>query len=567
MATETSKAKGRAGGVRIWDRRLLPAAALSLASSFLLLFYAPLEIYCNNSGEFWFSLAQLTRVMLPAFLIAFLLLTALSALILRLGARAYTVFLVLFSTAFFSVYIQGTFFAGDLPPLDGNVVDWSRYAGQRVVSFVIIALCLAAVLLALRFLGREKWGIALCWVGGGMTLMLAVTLATVCLTTGAYKVRYYELSTDDEMLLSQDKNFIILMMDAVDAEVFSRVLADHPEYGSGVLRDFTCYENVLTGYPATRYSVPMFLSGEWYEGTESNKEYFSRCFRESPFLLELERQGYALNFYSDAVPYDFYPQLSNMYPISDELEDTVGLVKKELRLVGFRYAPFSLKPRFRFDALDFNTLRSKEHLPYIPTTANLDFDDALDSRPIERSESRRFKFIHLDGAHGPFDTTVENGKLVRLPDGQVFTDGYEETEACLFLLEKYTALLREQGLYDNSVIVVMSDHGQHTVEDGSTGEVWLLKRADPIFLVKGFGERHANMAVSDMPISFIELSGAFRKLLDGAEGDALFDPRPADTVRRYFTVYDGNLEDLTEYAQVGSPSDISTFTAVGRISH
>ena len=563
MASDTSKARRKRGIARVWDRRLLPAAALSLALCFLLLFYAPLEIYCNNYGEFWFSFSLLLKTMLPVFLIAFLLLTALSALVLRLGTKAYTVFLALFSAALLSVYVQGTFFVGRLPPLDGNPVDWSLYAGQRVVSCVILALCLAAVFLALRLLGRRRWESALCWLGGGLTLMLAVTLAVVCITTGAYKTRTYELSIDDQMALSDDKNYIILMVDAVDAEVFSGLLADHPEYETGVLRDFTRYTNVLSGYHITQYSIPMFLSGEWYERAEPYEEYFSRAFRDSAFLRELRRQKYALDFYTDTVPYDFYPELSNVYESTGELTDPLGLVKKELRLVGFRYAPYGLKPIFRFDALDFDSLRSREHLPYIPVTANIDFDESMDTRPAELSGTKRFKFIHLDGAHnGSFNQVLRDGKIVL---EERFSSAADKTAVCLFLLEKYSAILREQGVYDDTVLVVMSDHGQHTPGDSLEDETWMLRRADPVFLVKGFGEHHERMAEDSRPISYIELSGAFRKLLDGSGGGELFEARPADSVRRYFTTDTYNWDVLHEYEQCGSPSDIGSFTATGRV--
>ncbi len=562
MACEASKVNRKKSRC-FRNNRLFPAAVLSLVSCFLLLFYAPLEIYCNNYGEFWFSFVLLLKLMLPVFLIAFLALTAVSALILRINTKAYTVYLVLFATIFLSVYIQGTFFVGKLPALDGNPVDWSLYSGQYVVSFAVILLCLAVVLLSLHFLRQSKWERALCWLGGGMTLMLTLTLATLCLTTGAYKTRTYELTTDDLMELSEDENYIILMVDAVDTEVFSRLLAEHPEYETGVLKDFIRYSNVLSGYHITQYSIPMFLSGKWYERTEPYEEYFSSAFRDSVFLRELQRQAYTLDFYTDTVPYDFYPALSNVYESAQVLTNPVGLLKKELRLVGFRYAPFILKPYFRFDALDFDSLRSRDHLPYIPTTANIDFDEAMSTRPILFSEGKRFKFIHLDGAHnGSFNQKLEDGEIV-LEEG--FSSASDKTEVCMFLLQKFTALLKEQGIYDSSVIVMMSDHGQQPLEDTLDGDAWMLRRADPVFLVKGFGEQHNKMIEDSRPISYIELSEAFLQLLGGSSGADLFAPRPGDFVRRYFTTDTYNWDILHEYEQSGSPSDISSFTATGMV--
>lgn len=563
MNTETKKEQQRKDRPRFPDKRLLPACFISLALSFLLLFYAPLEIYSNNYGEFWFSYSLLFKLMLPCFLCAFLALTGLAALVLHLGGKKlYTVYLAALTAALLSVYIQGTFFVGRLPAMDGNEIDWSQYAGQRRVSLVICALCLAAVILALRLLGRETWGAALCWIGGGMTLMLAVTLAVVSFSTGAYVTRSYVLTRDNQMELSEDKNYIILMVDAVDAEIFSRLLTDHPEYETGVLKDFTRYENVLSGYHITQYSIPMFLSGGWYELAEPYEDYFSRSFESSAFLQELQREDYRMDMYSDTVPYDYYSKLSNTVESQEDLISPLGLIKKELRLVAFRYAPYQLKPFFWFDPLDFDTLRSSDHLTYISWTGNIDFDEAMDTLPVTLSKEKRFKFFHVDGAHnGSFNQRLENGKIV-LEDPP--SSAYDKTEVCLYLLEKYCSILKEQGVYDDSVIVLMSDHGQHLGTESLDENIWMLRRADPVFLVKGFDTEHPKMLTSDIPISYIELPGAFLKLLGGADGENLFDPRPDDVVRRYFITDTYNWEHLHEYAQVGSPSDLDSFTPTGK---
>ncbi len=560
-----SKMKGtgenRRGRLRP-DRRLLPAASLSLALCFLLLLYAPLEIYCNNYSEFWFSFALLFKTLLPFFLGAFLLLTAFSALVLRLGKKLYEWYLPAFAAAFLSTYVQGTFFAGNLPALDGNTVDWSKYAGQRTVTIVIWIVCLAAVILAWRLLGTKRWETVLNWGGCGMTLMLLLTLSVLCVTTGALQNRHIDLTTDNQMEFSRGKNYTILMMDAMDEDVLSHVLADHPEYETGVLKDFTHYDNALSGYSLTTFSLPSFLSGTWYEFEQPYKEWLSDSFRESRFLRGLQEQGYQLSFYSTNVPFDYYPELKNLYVAGDELNSRVKMEKLQLRLVGFRYAPFDLKPIFRFDTLDFDDTRSYAHMPYVFWHANARFNEAMDWLPATLQDENSFKFIHLDGAHVPFDTKIENGEIVS-DSGSV--DGYRETEVCLFLLEKYVGILKDLGIYDDTVIVMMSDHGQEPLAGLKEGENPLLRRADPVFLVKGFDDHRDRMLSLDTPISFIELPDAFLKLLDGASGSELFAPREDNYVRRFLLGdTDYSYEFLWEYEQSGPASDPDSLKATGR---
>lgn len=66
-------------------------------------------------------------------------------------------------------------------------------------------------------------------------------------------------------------------------------------------------------------------------------------------------------------------------------------------------------------------------------------------------------------------------------------------EASLTLTKAYLQKLKEAGVYDNSVIIVMADHG-------TNGEYYLepMGRQNPILFVKGIGEQHA-FEVSQAP--------------------------------------------------------------------
>ena len=550
------------------DQRLLPSAALSLAVCFMLLLYAPLEIYCNNHTEFWFSILILLKTLLPFFVGAFVLLTAISALVLHVAdklifEKLYSWYLLLFALAFLSTYIQGTFFAGKLPALDGNTVDWSLYSDQRFVSLAIWVVCFAVVLLASRLLGAKRWRSVLCWGGCGMTLMLLMTLTVLCMTTGALRNRTIDLTTDNQMVFSSGQNYSILMMDSIDEDVFSHVLDDNPDYETGVLKDFTHYDNALSAYSLTMYSVPSFLSGEWYECQMPYDQWFSECFRNARFFRELKNRGFQINLYAPNVPYDYYSELSNHYNLNDELTSKVKMEKLQLRMVGFRYAPYDLKPIFRFDTLDFTDIRSYEHMPYDFWNANTLFEKAMNTIPATLQAENSFKFIQLDGAHVPFNQRLENGKIV-LGEGQ--ENAYSETEVCLYLLDKYIGILKDLGIYDQTVIVLMSDHGQEPLGGLGEGENPLLYRADPVFLVKGINEQHDKLISLDMPISFIELPRAFLNLLDGKSGTELFEPREDNYIRRFLPADLGNrLDYFWEYEQCGPASDPNNLKATGRI--
>lgn len=84
--------------------------------------------------------------------------------------------------------------------------------------------------------------------------------------------------------MSTDTNFIIFLLDAVDEECFWQVWQEHPEY-EDAMNDFTFYNNAMSGYAYTEHSLPLILSGEWFENKEPFIDYRNRIFKSSPFLI------------------------------------------------------------------------------------------------------------------------------------------------------------------------------------------------------------------------------------------------------------------------------------------
>ena len=244
--------------------RIFAPLMLSAALSFLVTLYAPLELFFTNRDDFWFEFSSL----LPCCLVLFALCWAAAALVLlvsRRWQRLHGIFMALGLAVLIALYIQGNFLVSGLPLMNGDKVDWSQYGSQRIASLLVWCVP-AAALLALGF----KRGFALVeklsgWVSLFLTAMLLPTLVTVALQTGAYKPSGYLSSTyagiED---YSTDKNVVILMLDSVDGNDFSRILNEDPAHAEA-LRDFTYFDNATAAYSYTFYSTAFILSGQWYE--------------------------------------------------------------------------------------------------------------------------------------------------------------------------------------------------------------------------------------------------------------------------------------------------------------
>ena len=62
---------------KITGRQLMPGIFISLAISFLLFLYAPVDLYCANVSEFWFDFSTLLITALGMFAACFAVLMVL----------------------------------------------------------------------------------------------------------------------------------------------------------------------------------------------------------------------------------------------------------------------------------------------------------------------------------------------------------------------------------------------------------------------------------------------------------------------------------------------------------
>ena len=81
--------------------------------------------------------------------------------------------------------------------------------------------------------------------------LLYTSAVSVVFTSGALKEKvHYQYGADEQFVMSEDQNFVILLLDTVDSRTITELLDEHPEY-SEVFRDFTYFENTVGAYSCT----------------------------------------------------------------------------------------------------------------------------------------------------------------------------------------------------------------------------------------------------------------------------------------------------------------------------
>ena len=537
----------------------MPGIFISLAISFLLFLYAPVDLYCANVSEFWFDFSTLLITALGMFAACFAVLMVLYLIAMLIHPYVYRIALAGGLTLFICTYIQGNFMIDKLPPLDGTSIWWEKYDILRKDTLILWGIVLAVVVLAAIFLRKERFENVAMFISGCMTLMLLVTACSTALTNGALIPKVHlHISEENEFNMSSDENFVIFVLDTADSREFTSLLEDHPEYRD-IFADFTYYENMMGNYSCTMNAVAYILSGEWFENQEPLADYLNDVYLNSPLWEELWSRGYQIDLYEDdirAQDDSVADNFGNVYHTTVRPNSYLELAKEELKLVGFRYAPYDLKRYCETREIYFDALQVSEPdgtTAGIFTEDNMAFKEALlENGVVMDQEQKNFKFIHLEGAHAPF---IYGGDMEYVPGG----DYRQNMEASIALTAKYIDAIKESGAYDNTAIIVMADHGYN----GQGDDVWM--RPAPMFLVKGMREQHDTMQISEAPVSYVDLWDAYMRLMDGKQSDAIFDWKEGDTrERRYLRYSFSETDHLVEYIQKGHAQDLDGMELTGR---
>ena len=534
-----------------------PALALTAAVSFLVAIYGPLELYFTNMEEFHFDAWALLPELGKLFLVLMAAGLAGLGLCYVLYEKLFDLALCAGITGYLCTYIQGMFLVGNLPALDGQKINWNMYIGQDVQSVVLWGIVGIAVVLAVRFLHRRNMRKLIAGLSCFFSAILLVTGTVVCLQHhGLARKPLTVVTKNHEFQMSTQQNFVIFLLDAVDSKTFDEMLEGEDSQFGEILEDFTYYPNTVGAYPFTMHAIPYILTGQWYENQEDFREFTQQAMAESPLLTSLKAQGYRMGIYEEDLICGTQQaaDIENLDFTRWKFVGTWPVHKAELKLVWFKYAPFPLKRLAHINMDDFNRLLILENGARAFHANNQDFYQDVTEETVETGREKCFRFYHIEGAHVPFRYD-ENVRVI--PESQ---GSYPQNIRCsMTILAQYLRQLKEAGVYDNTAIVVMADHGY-----GYQREIPVVGRGNPLLAVKGIGERHP-LEISQAPISYEDLQEAYQRLLSGAESKDVFDAQEGQQRRRRFLYYQYLDEaHMEEYEQTGHAFDITTMKPTGK---
>lgn len=525
---------------------------LIIAACLMLFIYAPIELYIGNKDTFWFDVYNLCPPMIVVFLVFCLLGITVFKLCKRfLSQQVFDFMIGICSGLYLCAYIQGNYMKKYLPGLDGNKIDWKVYSQGRIPSLIIWIFVPLFVIFLYKKFGRSFLYQFIKYSTFGVSGILILSLVTLgFLNNGFEKKNNYVALTEGIFEMSYDTNFVIFILDSFNASAFDEL----DDEVKGGFSDFTFFRNTLGGYPVTKNSIPLILSGMWYENRSSFKEFLNEAYEKSPLLCGLSEENYSMRIYEEEslLASEGMDKFLNVSKESYGISSYAAFVRWQLLLVGYLYAPHDLK-RFCFLNPDaFQDIRTSASDYELFSSSNYEFYNICTNTEVTFTDPKVFRLIHLRGAHLPVERDVN---MNLLSDG-TYQDGIDVS---MMLAQKYLQKLQEAGVYDNSIIIIMADHGFN--EKG--GEA-LWNRQNPLLLMKGINERH-DLSVSDAPISFDDLQVGYERLMSGMPSGEVFEVKEGDIRERRYIYYEDwrNDNEMEEYILNGNANESSFLEKTG----
>jgi len=168
---------------------------------------------------------------------------------------------------------------------------------------------------------------------------------------------------------------------------------------------------------------------------------------------------------------------------------------------------------------------------------------------ISDDETKAFIYLHLQGPHPPLNMDeniqyVEESTLI------------QQTKGSFRIVFEYLRMLKELGLYDDSVIVIMGDHGNYLGNE-------LTRPARTGLMVKPAGSAGEPIGMSHAPVSPDQLHATLMEGLFGSSegfGDTFFDVNEGDDVIREYVI------NRWRYEIRGDGRDFDNWTFIGLFS-
>ena len=560
---------------------MVTAAAIGAIPVLTICVFAPLALYAGNSGEFAASYDDLLGAILPY---AAIIVAGFGLLGALLNGAPYQRSLAVVAALGLLVWLQGNILVWDYGVLDGQDINWFADAWRGVLDFAIwcIVLCVA-------FIGYERFGRVLVLTAVAAFGIQCIAAATTLASDASTLKTQLHIDSDGiagEAItrFSRQQNVVHIVMDGFQSDLFSEII-NEPDNADlkRQLQGFTLFQDNLGAYPYTQMTLPALLSSRLYRNDMPVDDFMSDVFKGDTILNAAFDAGFEVDIAAPIALKNIYSRGKHSHAYGITASDHVTMedyirndAAKLADLSLFRVVPHFAKALVHREHLwVFQARMRSEAYLQMQYFSDLMFLSRLAEHMTVDRDAPVYKMIHVMLSHRP---TVGNEHCEY--------DGIHKTTKANVIMQARCGLMRvidvlrrmrDLGIYEQSLIVLMADHGAWVPVDPLMNEqdnragvnTMGVAMATPVLAIKPPGVM-GNMRVSDAPTSVVDVPATIGDLLSlkaQFDGRSVFSiSNEAPRLRRHLYYRygvnpdaEGYLFPMREYLIYGSTLDASAW--------
>jgi len=556
---------------RDYAARVWLVAAPALLGPAVVFGLGPHTIFANNVSEFAVAYGELAAPwLLRTVVLNWVVLFVLGCVLALMSERATRMYAAALFAAGLLLWGQGNLWNADYGVLAGQDLDLATNAWRAPYELAGWGASLLISLVFFQPISRIAPFASLVFLG----VQTAAIAASGGESDAAQRARWIEPPTAIYQF-SAARNVIHVVLDEFQADVFNDIFQQDRAALDRQFAGFQYFSDHAGSFPTTSFSMPAMLAGQEYRNQKPAPEFIREAFKQSSVLENVSKAGYDVDAMS-IVPTDSFEQW-----LGPETAPNWKGARFRIR------KPFVSREDYReVSARQLLELSSFRHVPHAAKVFSVDRPDsfywpiAMDRtespaqvRRHEASNSAAFleqftgamsvgrdrpvyKLLHVGVPHRP--VVVDRGcRFIGLTE--MSRQSYTEQSRCAIKL--VAALLdraRALGIYDNSLIIVSSDHGTDLTPlgfDGRSESLALIpgpstvrlpaiaSTAKAVMLIK-LPNRTGPITISDAPTSHVDLPATILDALGvpgGAENAQMFRRDPRQPRTRVFGMYNPHI--------------------------
>lgn len=492
--------------------------------TFFICVFTPYQLYNTDITQFdssqtYFVLSALFGVFI---LISFVMIYVMSFIPKRFSS----IIAFIFSLILFIGLVYSFILVGDYGAMDHFVLQKAPTQNtKQIFEFIVVVLLGStfAVFMLKKLL--RVWQIIL------LTLFVVSSVnATSIISkridldkmTKNLKTDEFKAPYEDELFSysKTEKNIVVIVLDMFSGSHTPYILEQFPQFKEQ-LDGFTLFPNALSTTNATAHSIATLIGGEYYAVYNMNKRNRSLA-QQIQNSYESIGETFANNGFSVSYMSEFnsnfitspkihlvsdYKIFESYFNNKHNIQNIIKLYRMQTKhyetmdLIGFGL--FRFLPKWYLREKIYNNgnwfydkiPNLSAHIAHVSSTY-------IPTHIIHTNSNKpTFKFFHTNMTHFPF-AVYFNGKECEFGsnktawndyphkekiDNKRFFQHYDSESCALRYVVDYLELLKVYGIYDNTQILIVSDHGG----DVSFGIPIDTYRPDVIFLFKDFGAKGA----------------------------------------------------------------------------